>query len=430
MMDFFSYKKVQALPLRRLNANWPAIRIPLSIPYFDEAEKEALAACIESGMVSTVSPAVKKFEALFSDYLSIPHAVATQSGTAAIHLALLALGIGPGDEVIVPALSFAATVNPVRYVGAVPVFVDVEPDNFAMAPHLLEKAITPKTKAVIVSHLFGIPGAIEEIQAICRHADLPLIEDAAEALGAKASHRYTGTFGTIGCFSFNGNKTLTTGGGGIAVTHHKELAERMLHLSTQAKESASAYLSPFEISHDDIGYNYRMTGLQAAIGLAQINKLDYFLARKRDIARTYSHGISKIKGAQSVYYPEKDPIQPSYWLSVMRLPEEQAISLHHRDKLLIEARMHGIEMRPFFKPLPMLKPYQSNMNTCSQSAEETMALCNAYPNAEALWHQMICLPSSVSLTETEQQEVIRLIRQALDRKTATPPEWAVQAVTF
>ncbi|MEB3286668.1 MAG: aminotransferase class I/II-fold pyridoxal phosphate-dependent enzyme [Vampirovibrionales bacterium] len=380
------------------------VRIPLSVPCLGLEEEQSVMDCVKSGWVSSISPVVKAFENAFAQKLLVPYAIATNTGTSALHLAMSALGIGPGDEVIVPALTFIATVNPVRYLGATPVFVDVESTTFGMNPLAVEAAITEKTRAIVVAHLYGFPARIRAIKQIADKHGLPVIEDAAEALGAAVDGDFIGTIGTIGCFSFNGNKTITCGGGGMIVTKDERLAARMQHLSSQARvidPECSA-----EITHDEVGYNCRMTGLQAAVGIAQLGKMDQFLAKKRKIARTYAQTLSLVPGIQTKYLAE--PLvetEPSYWLAVSLLDEPMM-----RNKIIARALEKGIEFRPFFKPLPMLKPYQPFAK-------------HRYPVAEALWQRGLCMPSCQSMSELQQLEVIHLLSSELtafnhDRKKA------------
>lgn len=388
----------------------PPIRIPLSVPCMGPEEERSVSECVKSGWVSSVSPVVRQFESQFAEALRVPHAIATNAGTSALHLAMHAVGVGPGDEVIVPALTFIATVNPVRYLGAIPVFVDVESTRFGMDPKAVEAAITPKTKAIVVAHLYGFPARIRMIVDIANKHGIPVIEDAAEALGSAVDGDFIGTIGTIGCFSFNGNKTITCGGGGMVITKDKALADRILHLSTQARiqdPDCSA-----EITHDDIGYNCRMTGLQAALGVAQLAKMPQFLAKKREIARVYAQALASIPGIQTKYLAE--PLvetDPSFWLSVSLLDDSAM-----RNVIINKALEAGIEFRPFFKPLTMLEPYKPFAT-------------GHYPVAEALWRRGLCMPSCQSMTEEQQQEVLNLLSECLNqhydkRKWAHSPNLA------
>ena len=381
-------------PKKRGKASAPSIRIPLSVPQLSAAEQDAVMACLQSGWISTASPQVRAFESAFAETVQAEYAVATHAGTAAIHLALLGLGIGPSDEVIVPALSFVASVNPVLYVGATPVFIDVEMNTFGLDPDQLEAAITPNTKAIIVAHLYGFTARMHEIMEIAKRHEIPVIEDAAESLGATYNGQPVGTIGTFGCFSFNGNKTLTCGGGGMLVTNSPMLAEKVRHLSTQAREAG------LEFSHDDIGYNMRMTGMQAALGLAQLGRLEEFLSKKRAIAETYADRFSLMPGIKPCFSQRTMPrAVPSYWLSVMLLEDAS-----FRTMLIEKGLQSGIEMRPFFKPFHLMKPYQP------------YCVGKEFPVAESLWNRGVCLPSSPSLTDFEQHEVTSFIWKCLGKR--------------
>lgn len=252
-------------------------KIYLDAPNLGPVEKEYLVKCLNSNYVSTVGPFVPDFEEEFARLLGAEAAVAVQSGTAALHMALHALGIGPGDEVIVPSLTFIATVNPVLYVGARPVIVDVDPATWNIDPVGLEQAVTENTRAVIPVHLYGNPCQMDAIMEIARRYNLYVIEDATESLGALFNGHYTGTFGDFGCFSFNGNKLITTGGGGMLVTGDRERAQRVKFLVNQARDAARGYY------HPEMGFNYRMTNIEAALGLAQLSRFRELLARKKDM---------------------------------------------------------------------------------------------------------------------------------------------------
>ncbi len=251
------------------------MNIELDAPNLGEKEKEYLMKCIDSSYVSTYGSFVPEFEEKFAKYLRAKRAVSTQSGTAAIHIALYELGIGSGDEVVVPVLTFVATVNPVMYVGATPVFVDVDPETWNIDPEEIKKVITPRVKAVIPVHLYGNPANMEEIMYISEKYGIPVIEDATESLGAKFRGKFTGTFGKFGCFSFNGSKIITTGGGGMVVTNDEKAADHIKFLINQARDPSKGYY------HPEIGFNYRMTNLETSLGLAQFERLDEFLRKKR-----------------------------------------------------------------------------------------------------------------------------------------------------
>ena len=227
----------------------------LDAPNLGEREKEMLLQCVDSTYVSTAGPFVPEFEDRFAGYLGVPSAVAVQSGTAALHVALAEIGIGPGDEVIVPALSFVASVNPVLYAGATPVLVDVDPETWTLDMAKVRKALTPRTKAVIPVHIYGNPCDLDALRELCEGKGISVIEDATESLGGTWRGRSTGTLGELGCFSFNGNKLITTGGGGMVTARDAEQAKHVKFLVNQARDASKGYF------HPELGYNYRMTNL-------------------------------------------------------------------------------------------------------------------------------------------------------------------------
>ena len=259
----------------------------LDAPNVGDLEKEYLARAIDTGFVSTVGPFVPEFEEKFARFLGVQEAVSTQSGTAALHVALHELAIGKDDEVIMPALTFVATVNPIIYVGARPIFVDVDRKTWNLDPEEVEKSITHRTKAIMPVHLYGNPCDMDRIISIARKHNLYVIEDATESLGATYKNKYTGTFGDIGCFSFNGNKIITTGGGGMAVGRDKQRLEHIRFLVNQANDGSHF--------HPEIEFNYRMTNVEAALDLAQMEKLVKFKAKKESFYRIYKEELGDLK---------------------------------------------------------------------------------------------------------------------------------------
>src|SRR3990172_1904658 len=282
-------------------------KIELDAPNLGGQEKDYLGKAIDSNFISTFGPLVPEFEGKFARYLNVKKAVSTQNGTAGIHIALHELGIKDGDEVIVPALTFVATANPVMYVGARPVFVDVDSSTWNISPEEIEKNITEKTKAIIPVHLYGNPCDMEEICKIARKCSLYVIEDATESLGATYKNRYTGTFGDLGIFSFNGNKTITTGGGGMVVGNDEKRLEHIKFLVNQARDEAKGYY------HPEIGFNYRMTNIEAAIGLAQLERLDEFLRKKEIFHNIYYEELRKVSSVR--FQEETDNSKSSFWMN-------------------------------------------------------------------------------------------------------------------
>jgi perosamine synthetase len=361
----------------------PTQRIPLAEPCLDEADAQAVADCVRSGWISTYSPLVNRFEQAMAQFLGVPDAVALNCGTTALHIALQLAGVKAGDKVAVPALTFVATVNPVRYLGAIPVFVDVNPCTMGMCPdqlaHIL--AANPDVVAVVVTHLYGHGADVEALKAVA--GSLPLIEDAAEALGSGIGRggQYAGTLADYGCYSFNGNKTMTTGSGGLLVAKEADLLATARYLSAQAKAPDTP-----EFIHTAVGYNCRMNGIQAALGLSQLQKLPGFLRQKRQLANRYALALPGHTPALQ-HMGQQIP-----WLSTGLFANRQSLAMALAKQQILT--------RPFFKPLPLLSPYQP------------FAQGN-YPMAEAFWQQGLCLPSSPSLTDAQQKYVIGVIKAHL-----------------
>ena len=363
-------------------------------PEFEGNEKAYLAKCIDSGYVSSVGEFVTQFEQSLKDFVGSHHAVAVVNGTAALHLALVAVGVRPGDEVLVPAMSFVATANAVAHAGAVPHFVDVEGERWGIDPealrnHLKDIGRVVKGKlhnresgraiaAIVPMHTLGHPSEIDELLVVAEEFDVPVIEDAAESLGTTWKGIHTGLFGRIGVFSFNGNKTITTGGGGAIITNDEALAALTKHLSTTARVS-----HPYEFEHDFVGYNYRMPNINAALGLAQIEKLPSFLTRQRRLFERYAHVFEG--GEFGRVHGEPLGAHSNYWLQALELPAHEK----ERKSLLIEGALEaGISLRPLWKPLNTLKPYSSNPSSKT-------------PVAKELYERVICLPSSPFLADRQ-----------------------------
>ena len=252
-------------------------KIPLSVPYLNGNEWDYIKECLDTNWVSSAGKFVDRFEGELAEYVGSDYAVATVNGTAAIHIALKLLGVDEGDKVLVPALTFIASVNPINYCNAEPVFLDSERETYNIDPEKMENVIkdliakVDKPKALIVVHLYGHPADMDPILEICKKYDIKIIEDATESLGSEYKGKRTGSIGDIGCFSFNGNKLITTGGGGMLVTDNKEYAEKARYLTTQAKDD------PKQFIHNEVGYNYRLTNIQAAMGVAQLEQIDNFI---------------------------------------------------------------------------------------------------------------------------------------------------------
>ncbi len=357
----------------------------LDAPNLGEVEKEYLVRCIESTFVSTVGPFVPEFEKRFAEYVGVSRAVSIQSGTAAIYMSLYELGIGPGDEVIVPVLTFVATVNPIVHLGATPVFVDVEPDTWNIDPKEVEKAITKKTKAIIPVHLYGNPCDMSGLMYISEKYGIPIIEDATESLGATYDGRMTGTFGVLNAFSFNGNKIITTGGGGMITTNDEAKADHIKFLVNQARDESKGYY------HPEIGFNYRMTNLEAALGLAQFARLSEFLTRKREFARIYKETLEDVKEIR--FQKEYDKAKSSWWLTSVKINSDKTIP-----EIQEELRKIGIPTRRIFVPIVEFPPYKKFKRP-------------DYKNAYDIYEKGLNLPSST----VNDYEAIRFVAEELKK---------------
>jgi perosamine synthetase len=358
-------------------------RIPLSEPSLGDQEAAYLNQCIQENWVSSKGRFVRQFEALFASIHGHDQAVSTNTGTAALHLALLHLGVGPGDEVLVPALTFAASANVIRYVGATPVFVDVDPDTYTIDPGMTRALVTPRTRAILVVHLYGHPVDMDSIAGIGREHGVAVVEDATEALGSRYHGQLCGTLGDFGCFSFNGNKVITTGGGGMVLARDPGGLEHVRHLSLQARVPGSR-----EYTHDEIGFNYTLSNLQAAVGLAQLERLDELVARKRALADRYREHLATAPGLR--FSVEAPWAQSNYWLMSVLVDEAQYG--RSRGELIDALAAARIDARPFFTPLPALPPYGGE--------------ARAFPVAQRLHDQGVSIPSSASLDDEQQERVI------------------------
>jgi len=363
-------------------------KIELDAPNVGKLEKEYINNCIDSTFISTFGPFVSEFEEKFAQYIGAERAVSMQSGTAALHMALYQLGIGEGDEVIVPSLTFIATINPVLFVGAKPVIVDVEPVAWNIDPKEIKKAITKKTKAIIPVHLYGSVCNIEEIIEIARKNKLLVIEDATESLGATYKNRQTGTFGDFGCFSFNGNKLITTGGGGMIVSNNQKQTEHIKFLVNQARDDSKGYY------HPEVGFNYRMTNIEASLGLAQLERIDKFLEKKRKFRKIYQEIFNDLLYIK--FQEESDNASGSWWLTCIKI-DKNNIDI---DNLKLKLKEKGIPTRRIFMPaseMPYLKKYSK---PC--------------PNAYEIYNEGICLPSSTLNEEEDIRKAALIIRETLN----------------
>jgi len=361
--------------------------LPVAEPDLGPLEERYLLEAYRSGWISSLGDFVGRFERNFAAFGEVGYAVAVSNGTAALHLALLAAGVGPGDEVIVPALTFAATAAVVRYCGAVPVFVDSEPDIGTMDPKAVGRAVTPKTRAIVPVHLYGHPAEMTSILEIARTARLTVIEDAAEAHGARYRGKRVGSIGNIGVFSFYGNKIMTTGEGGMVVTDDADLALRIQFLKDHAMDPDRRYW------HPEVGYNYRITNLQAAIGCAQLERFEELSDKRIKVLEMYR----KIFGSLTTiaFNPSRPWAQPVAWLVCGLLPN--GTSMDQRDRLMKILKTKGIDSRPYFVPLSKMPPYRD----CRMVGVESESL----PVASDLSARGLNFPSVVRLTE---QDIIRV----------------------
>jgi perosamine synthetase len=377
-------------------------RIPLSAPNIAGNEWRYVKECLDAGWVSSAGPFVERFEREFAAAVGSAHAVATASGTAALHIALLVAGVERDDEVLVSTLTFIAPGNAVRYVGAWPVFIDAEPQYWQMDPAAVERFLDQecvlengtlrnrrsgrRVKAILPVHILGHPVDISPIVAAARRYGLAVVEDATESLGATYDGIPVGRFGVASCFSFNGNKLITTGGGGMIVTDDERIAERAKYLTTQAKDD------PVEYVHGTIGYNYRLTNVQAAIGCAQLEQLSSGLAVKRQIAERYQAGLIEVPGITCM--PESPRARSAFWLNTV-LVDRTRYGSSSRDLMAVLHR-EGIEARPLWQPLH-LSPAHS---------DHGHAPCST---AERLWANALSLPSSLTLTKEQLSKVVDVI---------------------
>jgi len=364
--------------------------IPVSAPMLVGNEKKYVSECMDSSWISSCGEYVGKFESAFASFCDTPHAVSCCNGTVALHLALMALGIKPGDEVIVPTLTFVATANAVTYCGATPVFVDSEPQTWTLDPLLIEAKITPRTKAIIAVHLYGHPADMDAVSEVARRHRLFVVEDAAEAHGAQYKGRRVGALGDIATFSFYGNKIIATGEGGMVLTNDDELARRVRQLRGQGMDFERRYWFPI------VGYNYRMMNLPAAIGLAQMENIGWHLERRSCVAAWYQERLRDLPGIR--WQTEEEWATNVRWLFTIVLDERLALS---RDAVMSSLEKRGIETRPVFYPMHVLPPYRE------ASRGETYAV------AEAVARRGLSLPTWAGLTREDVDYVCDALQECV-----------------
>jgi perosamine synthetase len=363
-------------------------RIPVAAPALVGREREYVLDCLDSTWISSSGSYLERFESAFAEFCGVRHAIACCNGTVAVHLALLAHGVGPGDEVIVPTLTYVATANPVVYCGAQPVFVDSEPRTWNMDPERIAAAITPKTRGIVVVHLYGHPVDMDPILEMAERHNLWVIEDAAEAHGARYRGRVVGSMGSLSTFSFYGNKIITSGEGGMVVTDDERLARLVRQLHGQGQDPQRRYWFPM------VGFNYRMTNIEAAIGLAQLERIDWHLARRREIAGWYREELAEVEGIE--LSPQAPWAESAFWIACAVLDTARFGS---RDDVMATLDEAGVETRPFFYPLHTLPMYR-------QAAEG-----GEFPVAEDLARRGINLPSSAMLTRQDVAYVCERLRE-------------------
>jgi perosamine synthetase len=364
---------------------------PISVaePLLDGNELEYVTQAMKSGWISSRGEFIERFERAFADFCGVRHAVATNNGTTALHLALAALGLGPGDEVLVPSLTYIATANCVAYCGASPVLADSEPRTMNLDPADLERRITDKTRAVIPVHLYGHPADMDAIHEVADRHGLLVVEDAAEALGARYKGARVGGLSDAAIFSFFGNKIITTGEGGMVTTNDDTLAERLRLLRSQGMDPKRRYWFPV------VGFNYRMTNLQAAIGLAQLERVDHHLAQRRRVAAGYQQRLAGLSGRLTLPVSE-NWAEHVWWMYTVLTPPQV-----DRDRLMAAMAEEGIETRPVFHPMHHLPPYAH------------LAAQGPYPQAENLGRRGLNLPTHAGLTDADLDRVVAALERAL-----------------
>ncbi len=371
-------------------------KIWLSSPHMSGNEIKYIKDAFDNNWVAPLGPNVDGFENELANYLQTKHVAALSAGTAALHLALIILGIKKDDEVLVSSFTFSASVNPIIYQCAVPVFIDSEKDTWNMSPELLEKAIEDriekgkKPKAIILVHLYGMPAKVDEIMQIAEKYDIPVVEDAAEALGSTYKGKKLGTFGTLGILSFNGNKIITTSGGGALISDNEEYIKKARFLATQARDTAPHY------QHSQIGYNYRMSNIVAGIGRAQLEVVNERVESRRKNHEFYKNIFQNIEGIDFLEEPDKYFFS-NYWLTTISIDENKTKGIS-RETLRLAFEKENIETRPLWKPMhlqPVFKKYPKYLNGVS----------------EKLFEIGLCLPSGSNLTEDDKTRIKNVIKE-------------------
>ena len=367
-------------------------KVPMSAPDITEEDVQAVAEVVRSGRLA-LGPKTEEFEHLIAEYVGVKHAVAVSSGTAALHLIVKALGIGPGDEVLVPSFTFVASVNVILYEGAKPVFVEIEPDTYNLDPEDLERRITPRTKAIMVVDVFGHPAEWDEILRIAEKYGLKVIDDSCEALGAEYKGKKLGQFGDAAAFAFYPNKQMTTGEGGMIVTNDDQIAKLCRSLRNQGRREMGAWLE-----HEWLGYNYRMTEMSAALGVSQLKRIETLLAKRERVAQMYTERLSELEWIRT---PVVRPyVRMSWFVYVVTLVEGM-----HRDPVMKALAEEGIPTRGYFSPVH-LQPYvRRRLGT-----KEGML-----PVTESAARRTIALPFHGNMTEAEVDMVVEALERCAEK---------------
>ena len=368
-------------------------KIWLSPPHMGGRERELVKEAFDANWIAPVGPHISNFEQELSKLSQNFNIAALSSGTAAIHLALILAGVQKNDNVICSSFTFSASVNPIKYLGANPIFIDSDKESWNMCPELLTKAIkdgiknNKKPKAIILVHLYGMPAKLDEIIAVANSFEIPIIEDAAEALGSKYKNQQLGTFADFGIYSFNGNKIITTSGGGALVCKNKKLIEKAKFLSTQSRDEAPHY------EHSEVGYNYRMSNVCAAIGVGQLVVLTERVTRKREIFNFYKNELSTIK--EITFLEELEVSFSNYWLTTILLDKNSTID---REQLRLHLEKDNIESRPLWKPMHLQPVFKD---------------CKSYVNgvSEDLFNRGLCLPSGTAMTTEDLKRIVKKVKE-------------------
>lgn len=374
-------------------------RIYLASPHMGGLEEVFVKEAFDTNWIAPLGANVDGFEKELSEYVGSKTGAALASGTAAIHMALKAVGVKKGDKVFCSSLTFAASCNPIIYEGGIPVFIDSEPESHNMSPVALEKAFKDyeekgeMPKAVIVVNLYGQSADMDKIMEICKKYNVQIIEDAAESLGATYKGKHSGTFGEYGIYSFNGNKIITTSGGGMLVSNNEEGISKVRFWSTQARDKARHY------EHTELGYNYRMSNIVAGIGRGQLRVLEDRIAKKKEIFETYKEAFKDIEDIEMM--PVCEYGEPNYWLTTITLNENSKVKPLD---IILALEKENIESRPIWKPMH-IQPYYKEYDFYSHNDEEEISV------SEDIFNRGVCLPSDTKMTKEEQERVIKIIKE-------------------